>query len=237
MKIAVLSDIHANIYALESVRKEIRRQNVDSVICLGDLVMTGPHPAESYDLMESLKPDVWLQGNTDGWIKEMEEDFHPQTTREKEIYQMYLWSGDKLSLSQKRKLINRPIYQSFEFDGVPLSFCHGSPSSYSRAILPDAPIGDLNELTGNMKSDYLFCGHSHLRFVKTAGNKLIINFGSISIPGEDYSKQAGYGIIHIRKGHISFQQKECEYDYIAFKQDLISKDFPHSDTIIKMFER
>jgi predicted phosphodiesterase len=236
LKIAILSDIHANIFALEAVVKEIKRQGVDSIICLGDLVMTGSRPAETFDLMEYLNPDIWIQGNTDGWLSEIDSSFHPTNKRENEIVDIYNWTERKLSVRQKKKLTDLPIFQEKEFDGIPLSFCHGSPSSNNQLILPDTPKDTLIDILEEYNSDILFCGHSHIRFVIPIERKSIVNFGSISIPGEDMVKQARYGIIHIINGVLSFQHKECAYVYEAFKKDLYDTEFPDRNNVIRRFE-
>jgi len=144
MKMAVLSDIHANIFALEAVVKDIKRQKVDVIVCLGDLVMTGSRPAECYALMESLEPEVWIKGNTDDWFSEVDEAFQPANDREKRIEDLTQWSKDKLTTDQKEYLISLPINKEYNFNGIPITFCHGSPFSYSQALLPDTPVMTIN---------------------------------------------------------------------------------------------
>lgn len=235
MKIAVISDIHANLFALEAVVKEIKRQKVDSIVCLGDLVMTGSRPAECYSMMESLNPDVWIKGNTDDWFSEVDKSFQPANDRERKIKEMTLWSQDKLTSDQKEYLISLPISKEYNFYEIPITFCHGSPFSYSQVLLPDTPSEELDKVSDALKTKILICGHSHIRFSMPYKDKTIINFGSVSIPGEDYIKQARYGIIHNFNGNISFQDKECDFDLEAYRKDLIDLKFPDTETILSKY--
>ena len=70
MKIAVISDIHGNIYALMKALEDIDEQNVDKIICLGDLVGYGPHPNESIALIRRREIPC-IKGNYDGCIRSM----------------------------------------------------------------------------------------------------------------------------------------------------------------------
>ena len=82
MRIAVLSDIHANVLALEAVYSDIKKQNIDLTVFLGDLVMTGPRPNEALTLLKEINPFIWLQGNTDNWLEEITNNFVPKTDNE-----------------------------------------------------------------------------------------------------------------------------------------------------------
>lgn len=82
MKVAVISDIHGNFQALESVMNDMKSNNVEKVFCLGDLAMAGPQPRLIIDLI-SKKPDwVVIQGNTDKMIA----DFSPEIMENVKIF-------------------------------------------------------------------------------------------------------------------------------------------------------
>ena len=67
MRIAVISDIHGNLYALREVLEDIDNQNIDSIICLGDLVGYGPHPNEVIALIKR-RNILCLKGNYDASV-------------------------------------------------------------------------------------------------------------------------------------------------------------------------
>ena len=66
MRIGLISDIHGNLIALESVLSELKREQVDSMICLGDVAALGPQPHEVIERLRKLNCPV-VMGNTDDW--------------------------------------------------------------------------------------------------------------------------------------------------------------------------
>ena len=76
MRIAIISDIHANIYAFEQVVKQLKNENIQSLIFLGDLVFLGLYAQECYDLLKTLNVHYCIKGNTDSNIDELK-DFIP----------------------------------------------------------------------------------------------------------------------------------------------------------------
>ena len=69
MRIAAFSDIHGHLAALDAVLADIKRHNVDHLVCLGDLVALRPHPGQVLERIRTLGCPV-VQGNTDTWYKE-----------------------------------------------------------------------------------------------------------------------------------------------------------------------
>ena len=80
MKVAILSDIHGNMQALESVMADIKENNCEKVLCLGDLAMAGPEPAKVIDFVKSQNNWIVIQGNTDKMIS----DFTPEILKNTE---------------------------------------------------------------------------------------------------------------------------------------------------------
>jgi Predicted phosphoesterase len=167
MRIAVLSDIHANLYALESVIADIKSRNVDSYVFLGDLVMTGSRPKEVYELVKELNPMVWIKGNTDGWIDEINNSFVPQNDNEKRIVSMFEYSKTKLDESSLSTIREKPISIPFVNDGFTFLFCHGNPNSYSEGVKSITGKDTLNQLIQSYPFDYMICGHTHKRMCFT----------------------------------------------------------------------
>src|SRR5437867_3365106 len=67
MRLAVISDIHGECFALEQVLKDIRRQGIEQVVCLGDAVQGGSQPAETVARLRELHCPV-VMGNADAWL-------------------------------------------------------------------------------------------------------------------------------------------------------------------------
>jgi putative phosphoesterase len=234
MKIAVLSDVHGNIAALEKIAESLKKESIDKIVFLGDLIMTGPRPIEVFELLSEMNPDVWIKGNTDDWLAELP-DFEPVSDREKMLKDMGLWARDRINNSIEKELLSRPISMDKVYASQRLHFCHGTPSSHSLAFLPDNRKEFLDSELANIRADKIVCGHTHLRFAMSFRDKLIKNFGAVSMPGKDFSRMAHYGIIHIADS-ICFEDRECEYDFSAYIDDLKNMNYPGNSLIFPKYD-
>lgn len=197
--IALISDIHSNLAALEAVLADIRAKNVDEVICLGDVVGYGPEPEACIDLLKDLK--TVLLGNHDEAVLQGEaSDFNLRARRAVE------WTRKRLneniqndSLKQERwNFLER--MQTIRQDGD-LTFVHGSPRNPTKEYV--IPRDALNH--AKMKDIFdrfpglCFGGHTHLPGVFTSsfefmtpkdlhnvyipdGSKAFVNIGSVGQP-------------------------------------------------------
>lgn len=235
MRIAVVTDIHANLPAMESVVTDMVDQSPDMLVFLGDLVMTGTRPAELVDLMTSLNPAIWIKGNTDDWLNVIEDDYEAADERESIILEMNAWAKNRLNDDQIKAVVDRPISQVFESGGHGLTFCHGSPESYSYGILPDKPVDELRREIAGSEGETLVCGHTHRRFVMRFEGRTIVNFGAVSIPGDDNSHLARYGIVDVVKDRVSFEQRSCKYDSRTYLNEYRTMNYPDYKTIWAKF--
>ena len=76
MRIAVLSDIHANAQALEAVMNDVISQNCEHVVCLGDIALAGPQPKEVTEYVMAQETWTVIQGNTDKMIAQYGPEVH-----------------------------------------------------------------------------------------------------------------------------------------------------------------
>lgn len=146
MKVAVISDIHGNFQALESVMNDMKSNNVEKVFCLGDLAMAGPQPRLIIDLI-SKKPDwVVIQGNTDKMIA----DFSPEIMENvKNIFPVMAnaLADDVYFIEDEMKdyLRSLPPQKELTVEGVKVLLVHGSPRRNNEDILPDLSIKKLKK--------------------------------------------------------------------------------------------
>lgn len=233
MKIAVLSDVHGNIAALEKIAKSLKKDSIDKIVFLGDLIMTGPRPLEVFELLSEMNPDVWIKGNTDDWLAELP-DFKPVSDLEKMLKDMGLWAQERINNGIEKELLSKPISIEKIYSTQCIHFCHGTPSSHSLAFLPENKMKFLDTELIDVKADKIICGHTHIRFMMSYRNKLIKNFGAVSMPGKDFSRMAHYGIIHIADT-ICFEDRECEYNFMAYIDDLKTLNYPGNSLILPKY--
>jgi putative phosphoesterase len=177
MRLAVMSDIHGNLFALDAALAAIDRAEVDQVICLGDLAVLGPEPGEVINrLRERDIPCVC--GNTDTWVT----GDHPLVATPPESAQsieLAAWTASRLSPAEIDYLRSLPRqFESAIGDETILGF-HATPDSLDDITHAGQSVGE-GEWPG---SAIMLCGHTHVQGAWRVGSRLWINPGSVGLPG------------------------------------------------------
>ena len=229
MKIAVISDIHANIYALINVLEDIDNEKVDSIICLGDLVGYGPHPNEVVSMIRR-RNILCIKGNYDSSVVDNEYSF----IRETELNCFSLpWTVSELRQENKYYLCNLPSQISLEAHGKKLLFVHGSPNKINEYLLENGE--NTKEIMNSTSYDVLISAHTHLPGIKQFDNKVYINCGSVGKP-KIGRPNSTYCIIDITKDNgMKVQVKELTYPVQKIVKDMTMLNFP--STLIQGFEK
>lgn len=177
MRIAFISDIHANLTALNSVLADIGSQKVDRVISLGDTVTLGPQPLEVLDKLREMDC-VCIKGNHDEAILD------PDHIKDYQITEHLLpdlqWCRERLS-GEDLSFIDS-FRKSYEFtfpNGVSVLCFHGSPRASTDLILSTTPDRILDKYFENQSADVFIGGHTHIQMYRRRGDKLILNSGSV----------------------------------------------------------
>ena len=124
MKIAAISDIHGNIYALMKALEDIDDQKVDKIVCLGDFVGYGPHPNEVIALIKRREIPC-IKGNYDASVVDGAYTY----IRNTEINSFSLpWTCSELRTSNKFYLDSLPEKLKYTINGINLCFTHVSPN-------------------------------------------------------------------------------------------------------------
>lgn len=228
MKIAVISDIHANIYALINLLEDIDEEKVDTIICLGDLVGYGPHPNEVISMIRR-RHILCIKGNYDISVVDNEYSY----IRETRINTFSLpWTVNELRAENKNFLKNLPSTLTLNIEGKNLLFVHGSPNRINEYLLKD---GDNTlEVMNSIDEDVLICAHTHIPAIKEFGDKVYINSGSIGKP-KIGRPNTTYCILNINKvDGMKVQIKEIPYAFRRIVKDMTMLDFPQE--LIHSFE-
>lgn len=220
MKIAVISDIHGNIYSLMRVLEDIDDEKVDLIISLGDLVGYGPHPNETINLIKR-RNILSLKGNYDASVV----DGNYTYIRETDINSFSLpWTVNELRAANKYYLDTLPTSISMEFNNKKIKFTHGSPNAINEYLLENED--NTAKIMSNLKEDILVCAHTHIPSIKKFGNKLFINDGSVGKPKHG-KPTSTYCIIDIdNSGKVTASIKEVEYEYKRIVKDMEMLNFP-----------
>jgi putative phosphoesterase len=187
VKIAVLSDVHANLEALESVIEDAEERGIDFYLNAGDSIGFGPCPNETLELL-SEKNVLSILGNYDlevvgGNVKhKVEKNLALKFTRR------------ELAKSCELYLYSLPRELRLRVAGKKLLVTHGSPESIEEHLFHDTPIERLKILADVGKSDFIIVGHSHEQFWKKANGTIFVNPGSVGKPN-DRNPQAAYAVL------------------------------------------
>lgn len=220
MRIAAISDIHGNIYALMKVLEDIDSQKIDKIICLGDLTGYGPHPNEAIALIRRREIPC-VKGNYDASVVDGNYTFIRNTT----INSFSLpWASSEVRVSNKYYIDSLPSQIEETINGTTLLFTHGSPSSINEYLFEDAE--NTASIMNNISSDVLVCAHTHIPSLKKFNDKLFVNVGSVGKPKIGRPNPT-YAIIDISdSGEVSVSFRELEYEFKRIVKDCQMLRFP-----------
>jgi putative phosphoesterase len=201
MRIAILADIHGNIIALEKVLEDIKNQEINDYIILGDIVMIGPDPAAAFRLVKTLKPLSWIKGNTDMWLEEFRGvEKEPEITEKKPYYEFYLYAKERMTAEEIDILTSLPEKASLNIAGCNILCVHGSPRSATEEMDYRLPEAELAQMLEGVEEDIVLCAHSHIPYLGLIRDKHVFNVGSVGRP-LDGNIAACYGILDLGKPH------------------------------------
>lgn len=220
MRIAVISDIHSNIYALEAVLDDIENRNVDLVACTGDLVGYGTRPNEVINTIRKKKV-LTIMGNYDDAIGNYKIvcgcDYPNPKDVEKAGLSMQFTSSETTD-ENKKYLSNLPKEATLTFNNKTIKLVHGSTRLINEYLKENSE--EAKEVMNELDEDILVCGHTHIPYTKYYGEKLLINAGSVGKPKTNNPK-ANYVIIEINnednlsnsKSLVGVEIIEVNYDF------------------------
>ncbi|WP_297425735.1 metallophosphoesterase family protein [Clostridium sp.] len=228
MKIAVISDIHANVYALITLLEDIDDEKVDTIICLGDLVGYGPHPNEVISMVRR-RHILCIKGNYDNSVVDNEYSY----IRETHINSFSLpWTVNELREENRIFLDSLPSTMTLNIAGKKLLFVHGSPNKINEYLLKDE--NNTLDIMNSLNADVLVCAHTHIPGIKEFGNKVYINSGSVGKP-KIGRPNITYSILNFTKeGGMKVQIKEIPYPFKRIVKDMTVLNFPKE--LIQSFE-
>lgn len=220
MKIAILSDIHGNSWALEKVLEDLEKRKPDLIVNLGDILYGPLNPNETFKMLKS-QNIVSISGNQDRYmIENYGKELNNNTLK---------FVENNLDISAYEWLKSLPSTQTLDCN---VFMCHGTPRSDSTYLLEKLCEGYrtvnskeiINEYLQDINQKIVFCGHSHTPRIVQAGNKLIINPGSIGLQAydddlpvfhkiENFSNHAKYALVEFYDESLICKQISISYDF------------------------
>ncbi|MGD0077015.1 MAG: YfcE family phosphodiesterase [Sedimentisphaerales bacterium] len=210
LKIAVLSDVHGNLPALDAVLADCAKQGEEQIWYLGDFVGYVPFPNEVIERLQK-ENAISIIGNYDlkviAFVKNARQW---KKNKLPEKYSAFEWNYKTLTSANKRYLQQLPKERRIKIAGLDVLLTHGSPADNEEGISSAMPAKRLNELAKIAKADVVLCGHTHRPFKKRVGGVLFVNAGSVGRPEGDTS--ASYAILNFANGRVTVRHCKVEYD-------------------------
>ncbi len=218
MKIAILSDIHANNIALNAVLKIIKSQNVHKIIIAGDFIGYYFWPRETLDLL-NLNEVIAIKGNHE----EMLFDVISGNKNAEDVSKKYgsgiLEAINCLDNQQIEWLNNLPISNSIEINNKKILLFHGSPWDPNLYIYPDANKSII-ERCFSENGDIIILGHTHYQMLFRKKDKILINPGSVGQP-RDGRIGAQWSLLDLDTLEVKFF---CtSYDNSIIKEEVLKR--------------
>jgi len=197
-RLAVLSDLHANLTALQAVLEDLERRGLTQVLVLGDLVGYLTRPNQVVALVEK-RGWPCLAGNYDqavlaGGEAGIEQFLKPGIGPEPRA--VFSWTERRVNQATRAFLAGLPGQLSLELDGCGLLAVHGSPASVRQYVHADHPQDELEAWLEQAGAQVLCLGHTHVPFVRSVSGGLVVNPGSVG-KSKDGDPSASYALIEL----------------------------------------
>lgn len=243
MRIGFISDIHGNFTALEAVLADIKTQNVDQLICLGDTVSLGPQPNETLEALKQWNAAT-IMGNHDQAILE------PHKSETYEITSHLIpdlhWGRERLSKGELDFIRSFQSTRGVRFpNGVELLAFHGSPKATTHLVLATTPPEELDQYFEGHNASVFIGGHSHIQMQRRYGRRLVLNAGSVGnafkypfSPGNPPSllPWAEYVIVEQDGNFLRADMRRVYFDTNALLECVKSSGLPGADWWVRQYE-
>ena len=219
MRVAFLSDIHANFPALCRALELAERNRADRVVCAGDIVGHGPHPTEVVRLLVEQNIEAIL-GNVDRKVLDLLKSPKKLAKRlEKKAHAPAAWAALTLGEAERIWLAGRPAELRFSVGETDVWVVHGSPISDTDYIFPSITAQALAAKLGEARPRVLVCGHSHIPFTRSVAGIRVVNCGSAGRPVDGDPRGALALCDFPGDGHVT-----CRIARFAYPLDTVIAD-------------
>jgi len=208
-KLAIISDIHANVWALDAVLNDARERGIMRIVNLGDTLYGPLHPLATYKLLHQTEIEMTIAGDQDRKIFEAS---HEDLVANETLAFVHANLGRE-PIEWLRGLPSASVLDEDFF------LCHGTPVSDTVHLLEDVsrsfPVirddTSIRKLLRGVSQPVVLCGHSHVaRVVQISTGQLIVNPGSVGLPAYN-DDQLSKNLLEAPSPHASYAILEKGY--------------------------
>lgn len=239
-RIAIISDIHGNIDALNAVLNDINKKSIDFIYCLGDMIGIGPFTNEVLDTLFSLENIEMISGNHDELVIAVlnNEDYPLSRINVKPHHE---WIANRLKKEFIDRISNLPRQITKTFFGHNIQLIHYpmNPSSYNEHISKDPfdqigipSIGNFSKLHCLENTSLVCFGHDHGHHLFTCNNTTFYNSGSLGYHNKAFAR---YGIMEVDEKGYNISQQYIPYDLDKYVKELSNSSIPRKEIILRIY--
>jgi predicted phosphodiesterase len=178
-RLAIISDIHGNMTALNAVMNDMNAFNVDRIVVAGDATNWGPHNVE---VMECITQLGWavIRGNQEIYLLDQDTRRGPEAWK---TYTISRWTREQLGAHWLNVMATWPDSLTLRFRDAPtLRVVHGSPRSHFEGIFARMTEQAIAEILQGVEEETIVTAHTHLPIDKQSGHWHIMNCGTVGMP-------------------------------------------------------
>ena len=237
MRIGLISDIHGNLMAFEIVMQELAKEHIDRIICFGDIASLGPQPREVIERLRHIGCPV-IMGNTDAWLLTPPVVKQSSSEDARIMSDINHWCIEQLAEADKAYVEAFPATLELPLDEERTLLCfHGSPRSFNDVIGATTPDEEVREKLRGFSATIMVGGHTHIQMVRRYEDSIIVNVGSIGLPGVNAGdpalpmnhnvRWAEYGILDVVGERVSIDLRRTSLDVATLLQEAQRSSMPH----------
>jgi putative phosphoesterase len=226
-RVAVITDIHANLPALEAALARIDRLGIERVYCGGDLVGYGPHPNEVCAAIRQRGIPA-IYGNYDYAIARDLDDCGCAyvTPQDRELGQRSVeWTLANTGRAAKDFMRDLPFDLRFEVGDAAVHLVHGSPRKVNEYLFEDKPARLYERLAAAEDAGVLVFGHTHKPWVRDFGGVRFVNCGSVGKP-KDGDPRGAFAVLEAAGGEVAVTIERVPYDAAAVAVEVREAGLP-----------
>lgn len=227
-QVAIFSDIHANLPALQAVLNDMDQRGLEERYCLGDLVGYGTFPNDVITIIREQNIPT-IMGNYDQGVGNSSDDCGCayKTAGEEALgKQSIAWSNAHTTDENKAFLRNLPPQISIELGELRVCLAHGSPRKINEYLYEDRPDASLERILDGVNADVLVVGHTHKPYHRVLpSGRHVINEGSVGKP-KDGDPRAAYVILSADGKNLQVEFVRVTYDVEQVASAIEASEMP-----------
>jgi putative phosphoesterase len=234
-KLAILSDTHGNLTALETALEDAKQHAIEDFICLGDVGNFGPQPKETLQKIQELNCPVVL-GNADANM------LSPRAPDSREgeqrmFAEIEAWCASQIDERHQAFIGTFKPTVELELAGLRILAYHGSPKSFNDPIIGTTPDDVLQSYFEPHDADVYMGGHTHEQFIRRYFTKRVMNPGSVGLPfvsnlGSNMGVNLGvaeYAILEVIRAEANLTFRRVRYDVGRLEHAAKASGMPYAE--------